>query len=237
MRQFLVFYNINITDLGPHSVQQISLLVVLCECYLGYPPYFPMWLSIFHCRAARMSKSDPTLVLVGGITFQVKPGEAFIDMALPKKAQAQWRKFWFYVKEMILKGEVAIPQYSLEPSEPRRLNVRSLPREHEKVVREMRARIQELKNTRLSAVNLYNCWLARRLVPLRCCDRYMWEYTGQIDCTRVSATEWAEADYRRALAKITMAPFSSFDAELQPYTADKPSPEVKFRLVSFWRLI
>jgi hypothetical protein len=32
-------------------------------------------------------------VLVGGITFQVKPGEAFIDMALPKKAQSQWRKY------------------------------------------------------------------------------------------------------------------------------------------------
>jgi hypothetical protein len=40
-----------------------------------------------------MSKSDQTLVPVGGITFQVKPGEAFIDMALPKKAQAQWRKY------------------------------------------------------------------------------------------------------------------------------------------------
>jgi hypothetical protein len=56
----------------------------------------------------------------------------------------------------------------------------------------------------------------------------MWEYTGQNDCTRVSATEWAEADYRRAPVKITTAPFTSFDAALQPYTTDMPAPEVKF---------
>jgi hypothetical protein len=40
-----------------------------------------------------MSKIDQTLVPVGGITFQVKLGETFIDMAPPKKAHAQWRKY------------------------------------------------------------------------------------------------------------------------------------------------
>jgi hypothetical protein len=111
LRQLLAFYNIKISNLGPHNVQQISLIVALCECYLGCPPYFSLWLEIFHGRAGRMSKSDQTLVPVGGITFQVKLGEAFIDKALPKKAHAQWRKYWFYVKETTLKGEVAIPQY------------------------------------------------------------------------------------------------------------------------------
>jgi hypothetical protein len=45
-------------------------------------------LAIFHGKAARMSKGDQTLIPVGAITFQVKPMEAFIDMALPKKSQA-----------------------------------------------------------------------------------------------------------------------------------------------------
>jgi hypothetical protein len=61
MRQFLAFYNIKILDLGPHIAQYISLFVARCECYLGCPPYFPLWLSIFHGRAAQMSKSDPTV--------------------------------------------------------------------------------------------------------------------------------------------------------------------------------
>ncbi|KAK1698457.1 hypothetical protein QYE76_015154 [Lolium multiflorum] len=178
LRQLLAFYNIKISDLGPHNVQQISLFVALCECYLGCPPYFPLWVSIFHGRAARVSKSDQSLIPNGGITFQVKSGEAFIDMALPKKAQAQWRKYWFYAKKHTPAGGVAIPQYSPEPSVPRRLNVRSLPREQE-----------ELN-----------------------------------DCTRSTATEWTEAEYRKALAKITTATFTAFNAKLQPFSEDKPAP-------------
>nr|XP_051216152.1 uncharacterized protein LOC127333756 [Lolium perenne] len=89
----------------------------------------------------------------------------------------------------------------------------------------MRTKIQELKNSGLSVVNLYNYWLARRLVPFRCRCHYMWEYTGQNDCTLDLAMEWAEADYRKALAKITMAPFTCFDAEMQLFSAEKPAPE------------
>ncbi|XP_051202273.1 uncharacterized protein [Lolium perenne] len=93
------FYNIKVSDLGPHSVQQISLFVALCECYLGCPPYFPLW-------------------------------------------------------EYTPPGEVCIPQFSPEPSVPRRLNVRSLPREQEEVVKEMRQAIQALKDSGLTAVNI-----------------------------------------------------------------------------------
>ncbi|KAK1608227.1 hypothetical protein QYE76_031900 [Lolium multiflorum] len=103
---------------GPHSVQQISLFVALCECYLACPPYFPLWVSIFHGRATRASKGSEALIPNGGITFQVKSGESFIDMALPKKAQSQWRRFWFYAKEYTPPGEVCIPQFSPEPSVP-----------------------------------------------------------------------------------------------------------------------
>jgi hypothetical protein len=85
LRQLLAFYNIKVSDLGQHNVQQVSLFVALCECYLGCPPYFPLFValceSIFRGRAAQMSKSNQMLVSVSGITFQVKPGEAFIDMA------------------------------------------------------------------------------------------------------------------------------------------------------------
>ncbi|KAK1648843.1 hypothetical protein QYE76_066648 [Lolium multiflorum] len=225
LRQLLAFYNIKVSDLGPHSVQQISLFVALCECYLACPPYFPLWVSIFHGRATRASKGSEALIPNGGITFQVKSGESFIDMALPKKAQSQWRRFWFYAKEYTPPGEVCIPQFSPEPSIPRRLNVRSLPHEQEEVVQEMRRAIQALKDNGLSAVNVYNCWLGRRLIPLRCRAHPMWEYRGQNDCTRSSATEWDESEYRKALAKITTATFSSFEDGLQPYSEDTPAPQ------------
>ncbi|KAK1692934.1 hypothetical protein QYE76_009631 [Lolium multiflorum] len=225
LRQLLAFYSIKISDLGPHSVQQISLFVALCECYLGCPPYFPLWVSVFHGRATRASKGSEALIPNGGITFQVKSGESFIDMALPKKAQSQWRRFWFYAKEYTPPGEVCIPQFSPEPSIPRRLNIRSLPREQEEVVKEMRQAIQALKDNGLTAVNVYNCWLGRRLIPLRCRAHPMWEYRGQNDCTRSTATEWDESEYRKALAKITTATFTSFEDGLQPYSEDTPAPQ------------
>jgi hypothetical protein len=90
----------------------------------------------------------------------------------------------------------------------------SLPCEREEVVKEMRTAIQSLKDSGLMAVNLYNCWLARRLVPMWCRAHYLWEYTGHNDCTRVTVAEWTEAEHRRTLSKITTAAFTSFDTEV-----------------------
>ncbi|XP_071680392.1 uncharacterized protein [Lolium perenne] len=53
----------------------------------------------------------------------------------------------------------------------------------------------------------------------------MWEYRGQNDRTRSTATEWDEGEYRKALAKITTATFTSFEDGLQPYTEDTPAPQ------------
>jgi hypothetical protein len=66
--------------------------VALWENYLNCPPYFPLSLSIFHGKATCVSKSNSSLIGVGGITIQVKSGEEFIDLELPKKAQSEWRK-------------------------------------------------------------------------------------------------------------------------------------------------
>ena len=65
LQRFLAFYNIKLTDLGPHNIQQISLFVAFCEFYLGCPPYFPLWLAIFHGRVTHESASGP-MVAVGG---------------------------------------------------------------------------------------------------------------------------------------------------------------------------
>ncbi|KAK1595919.1 hypothetical protein QYE76_018158 [Lolium multiflorum] len=167
-RQLLSFYNIKVSDLGPHSVQQIALFVALCECYLGCPPYF-------------------------------SSGENFIDMALPKKAQSQWRKYWFYAAEYTPPSKIAIPD-TPEPSVPRLLNVRSPPKDQEEVVKGCAKRF-EAKESGLTAANI----------------------TKANDRTR-SSREWDEA-VRKALAKVTTAVFTSFDDGLQPFSEDKPAPK------------
>jgi hypothetical protein len=60
----------------------------------------------------------------------------------------------------------------------------------------------------------------------------MWEYRGQNDRTRSTATEWDEGQYRKALAKITTATLTSFEDGLQPYTEDTPAPQVILRMAT-----
>jgi hypothetical protein len=89
--------------------------------------------------------------------------------------------------------------------------MRSLPRDLEEVVKTTSLPIQALKDGRLTTANMYNCWLARRLIALRTCGHYMSEYRGQNDCTRSTAVDWSEDEYRKVLAKITTASFTSLD--------------------------
>jgi hypothetical protein len=111
--------------------------------------------------------------------------------------------------------------------------MRSLPHDQEEVVKTMRSSIQALKDARLTAVDMYNCSLARRLIPLRSRGHYMWEYRGQNDCTRSTAVEWSEDEYRKALAKITTTTFTPLDAGLQPFSEDKPTPKFRDNFISF----
>jgi hypothetical protein len=101
----------------------------------------------------------------GGITFHVQGGEDFLNVALLGKAASAWRKQWFYMREATLEGEIALPQYSPETSQPRRLWVKELPKAQAAVVKAMRARIRELKASGLKSVNVYNAWLSRHLPP------------------------------------------------------------------------
>src|SRR3954462_5907408 len=71
------------------------------------------------------------------------------------------------------------------------------------VVDEMLQTIRNLNKKGLQTINLYNCWLRRRLGPLASRDYYMYEYTGKNDPTKSCLVEWRLNDYTLALKKIT----------------------------------
>ena len=164
----------------------------------------------------------------GGVTLQLRPGVDFISLGLPKKAQADWRKFWFYMLESTPLGQQAIPQFTSELSQPKNLQAVRLSAEERAIVAAMRARIEELKKEGLKTINVYNCWLARRIPPLRERGHLMCKYTGQNDPTRSNATLWSPDDYAKMLKKVTTAGFTGFDAPLQPFTVENEAPTVSF---------
>jgi hypothetical protein len=83
-RQFLAFCRIQMHDLSPNSILQISCFIALCECYLGCALFFPLWLSIFNGKLETESAKDP-MKLTGGVTFQVCGGSKYLDLDFPKK--------------------------------------------------------------------------------------------------------------------------------------------------------
>ena len=72
--RFLAFYNIRLYDLPPNSLLAISCFVAYCECYLGCPPNFPLWLSLYTGKP--LPEGDKSLLLqaTGGICFSSRPG-------------------------------------------------------------------------------------------------------------------------------------------------------------------
>ena len=89
-------------------------------------------------------------------------------------------------------------------------------------------RISELKDdARLSAVNVYSCWIGRHLPPLRLRPRLMCDYTGQFDSTRTFHESWSEEEYGRIIAGLTKAEFVSLEAPMKAFDAiDNPLPRV-----------
>jgi hypothetical protein len=95
----------------------------------------------------------------------VQGGEGFISAALPGKAESNWRKQWFYMREETPAGQLTLPTYSPVPSKPRRLWVRQLSVQQVAVVKRMQEQIRELKKNGLKPMNIYNCWLGQHLPP------------------------------------------------------------------------
>ena len=166
------------------------------------------------------------MLAAGGLTFQLKSKASFFDLMLPAKAASDWKKSWFYVAEATPEDEVAIPRYSANRSEPRHLQVGKLPDDQRMVVDEMLQTIRGLKKKGLQTINLYNCWLGRRLVPLAQRDHYMYQYTSRGDSTKACLDEWKLEDYLPALKKITQAVYVDAQAGVAPYTAKHPAPTV-----------
>jgi hypothetical protein len=229
-RRFLAFYNIKNTDLGPHSIQQLAIFVAFCESYLGCVPYFPLWLALFHGRATHEGKNGPVQAC-GGITFQSQSNCGFFNIALPTRAAAKWREQWLYVKEATPAGELAMPQFTVARSEPRFLRVRKLPDGQMINVLAMLGAMVDLRDKGLKTINLYACWLGRRLVPLRWRTEPMWRYTGKDFPDRQLATALSEKDFQAALQNISAVSYTSWDDGLPPYTRDSnPAPTVRIRL-------
>src|SRR5438105_6933540 len=78
----LYFYGIELVNLNPNSILQISTFVHLCEAFLGVCPHFNLFRYLFALKATQ--KGDQISV-VGGANLQLHQGRSAHYIGLPMK--------------------------------------------------------------------------------------------------------------------------------------------------------
>ena len=90
---------------------------------------------------------------------------------------------WFYLRDPTDNAGIGLLAFSTERSQPR--NLKAVPRAvDESMVTELTSRGQYLRRQGLVAANLYTCWIARRLSPLKQRPTLMCSYIGTDDPIR-----------------------------------------------------
>jgi hypothetical protein len=207
-RRFLHFYHIKISDLGPFFFEHLSTFQAFCKSYLGCPPFFPLWLTLYPARTFNdeINGAKGPVQACGGIVFQLCDTAKFLNLKLPSRITGNWKKKWIYVRESITEDPCPIPMFTEERSEPCYLRSVRMSKGDSSVVAMMMKRIFFLKRQGLGTGHAFNCWVHRQISPLMGRAHPLWEYSGLTDPTRHSAEDWEPAEYKSFLAKLTDFP-------------------------------
>jgi hypothetical protein len=96
LQQLLAFYRVELVQLNPNSILQISVFVHLCEAFLGIPPSFDHFHRLF------WAKPQPTVArpaVIGGARIQLRDSSAYITV-WAKTSNKGWHIQWFYCKNL-----------------------------------------------------------------------------------------------------------------------------------------
>nr|XP_034570691.1 uncharacterized protein LOC117835459 [Setaria viridis] len=229
----------------------MSILVHLCEVYLGVPPSLELFRKLFRC------KPQPSAVrteVFGGVGFQLRNSGAYIDYNLTD-SHGEWKQSWFYIGNHNPRLPM-VTGHALKHAE----NWVSEPEDSPKLDHLLH-QIAKLKALGLTGVNVAASFLKRRIQPLQKRAHLGGEYTGFNDPSRMSPDDISDDDVEALLAKffrnyqgvpVIPSTLHQFDAWYQPevsrvladYLAqseeeesvveeseDEPSPPMKKRQV------
>ncbi|KAK1607542.1 hypothetical protein QYE76_031215 [Lolium multiflorum] len=95
LRGLLFVNRIQLHQLTPNTILDISIFITLCECFLGTHPHWGLWKHIFYLRR---NNSRNIVYNVGGVCICVRPDVDYFDVKFPDSIQG-WRKRWLYVQD------------------------------------------------------------------------------------------------------------------------------------------
>jgi hypothetical protein len=95
-RGLLHHYQIELIQLNPNSILQITIFVHLCEAFLVVPPNFPLFKSYF---SLNYQPCVDNRKVIGGVGLQTHPRSGLLDLPM-KTSLKGWHKSSFYVKTL-----------------------------------------------------------------------------------------------------------------------------------------
>ncbi|KAK1684227.1 hypothetical protein QYE76_045075 [Lolium multiflorum] len=187
LRGLLFVYGIQLHQLTPNSILDISIFITLCECFLGTHPHWGLWKRIFFLWRNR---SRNVAYNVGGVVIYVRPEVDYFDVKFPDSVQG-WHRRWLYIQEK----DVDSQEYNIAPFDGaekilRRRSWDAEATDEEKTATDaLMKRIHKLQNTRgkeLSGVQITAHFLRIRVQPLQARKNLLWMYVGEEDVDRIS---------------------------------------------------
>jgi hypothetical protein len=96
-RSLLYYYQLELVNLVPNSINVVSTFIHFCEAYLEISPLFLLW-RYFFCVKSTGKRSRP----VGAVMFNLRSDlkAEWIDTDLPDNT-ARWRSEWFYIADQL----------------------------------------------------------------------------------------------------------------------------------------
>ena len=95
VRGLMFYYGLDIHDLAPNLILNISAFIVICEAFLRIPPHFGLSLKTFNVKpkVVRGHQTECGGAMVGKMPNVAWPEGSFVEMV------KGWQSGWFYITE------------------------------------------------------------------------------------------------------------------------------------------
>jgi hypothetical protein len=204
IRAILHYYEVELHNLIPNSVMQAAVFATVCEGFLGVPPHWNLWLHLFKAdMAAHYEGGDKFPLRVGGCTLQLRQQRSnqYIWSAMPSSNRG-WQSGWFYIRN----DGGLLPEYTGKMvTECPQKWVWGAPAEEQKRLAPLLARLEKLRDARVTAATVATAFHKRSLLPLAQRRAFMFEMTQDVPWvgTRMLEEPVSASDIAARVSKTT----------------------------------
>jgi hypothetical protein len=226
-RDLLDFYDLNLTHLNPNSILQISVLVHLCEAYLGILPHFGLWKYLYHCRPEMAGGQHQ---LVGSASLEMRHGRKTEYLDIPLKDSIKgWCLDWFIMENH---GKSLPPRSGRQPDVRNPSWIESPTDLEITEAKVLLAEICLLKERGLTTEAVIADFVFKNIQPLKNRAYLAYLYSGVTDSTRVTNKRIPAVDLVSRLEMILRGKVSNIGAPVAYSAWNLPASMSFFNFVS-----